>query len=137
MPFYSCTVPEGTLTDESKAALAAEIARIHAEINHVPPARVFVAFSEPPATSVFAGGEQRRLLVVSGWARRGHPQESTTRLALELASAAARISGVDEDHVMVVIEDSPASSAVEGGRALPEPGHEEEWLRQAEAEAGS
>jgi len=32
---------------------------------------------------------------------------------------------------MVVIEDSPASSAVEGGRVLPEPGHEEEWLRQA------
>jgi hypothetical protein len=25
----------------------------------------------------------------------------------------------------------PASSAVEGGRVLPEPGHEEEWLRQA------
>jgi hypothetical protein len=32
---------------------------------------------------------------------------------------------------MVVIEDSPASSAVEGGRVLPEPGHKEEWLRQA------
>jgi hypothetical protein len=59
------------------------------------------------------------------------PQESTTRLALELASAGARISGVDQGHVMVVIEDSPASSAVEGGRVLPEPGQEEEWLCQA------
>lgn len=130
MPFYTCTAAEGTLTTESKAALAAEIAKIHSEINHVPPTYVFVAISELPTSNVFAGGQQMKLLVISGWARRGHPQESTTRLALELASAGARISGVDEDHVMVVIEDGPASSAVEGGRVLPEPGHEEEWLRQ-------
>jgi phenylpyruvate tautomerase PptA (4-oxalocrotonate tautomerase family) len=131
MPFYTCTVAEGTLTTESKAILAAEIARIHSEINKVPPTYVFVAISELPASNVFAGGRQMKPLVVSGWARRGHPQESTTRLALELASAGARISGVDEDHVMVVIEDGPAGSAVEGGRVLPEPGHEEEWLRRA------
>jgi phenylpyruvate tautomerase PptA (4-oxalocrotonate tautomerase family) len=131
MPFYTCTAAEGTLTAESKAALAAEITEIHSKINGVPANYVFVAFSELPAENVFAGGKQGKLLVISGWARRGHPQESTTRLALELASAGARISGVDEGHVMVVIEDSPASSAVEGGRVLPEPGHEEEWLRQA------
>ena len=132
MPFYTCTAAEGTLTTESKAALATEISEIHSKINGVPATYVFVAFSELPTENVFAGGKQQQLLVISGWARRGHPQESTTRLALELASAGARISGVDEDHVMVVIEDSPASSAVEGGRVLPEPGHEEEWLRQAE-----
>jgi phenylpyruvate tautomerase PptA (4-oxalocrotonate tautomerase family) len=131
MPFYTCTAAEGSLTAESKAALAAEIADIHSKINGVPPTFVFVAFSELPAENVFAGGKQGKLLVISGWARRGHPQESTTRLALELASAGARISGVDKDHVMVVIEESPASSAVEGGRVLPEPGHEEKWLRQS------
>jgi hypothetical protein len=38
---------------------------------------------------------------------------------------------VDERHVIVVIQDSPARSAVEGGRVLPEPGQEKEWLRQA------
>jgi phenylpyruvate tautomerase PptA (4-oxalocrotonate tautomerase family) len=131
MPFYTCTAAEGTLTTESKAALAAEITEIHSKINGVPPAYVFVAFSELPTENVFTGGKQGTLLVISGWARRGHPQESTTGLALELAAAGARISGVDEDHVMVVIVDSPASSAVEGGRVLPEPGHEEQWLRQA------
>jgi phenylpyruvate tautomerase PptA (4-oxalocrotonate tautomerase family) len=72
-----------------------------------------------------------RPLIITGWARRGHPAEAVTRLALALASAAARISGVDERHIMVVIQDSPAQSAVEGGRVLPEPGQEEEWLRQA------
>ena len=132
MPIYTCTVAEGTLTAESKAALAAEITKIHAAINGVPPTYVNVIFAEMPPSDVFVGGEPGKPLIISGWARRGHPQEAVTRLATEVASAAARIAGMDERHVMVVIEDSPAQSAVEGGRVLPEPGHEAEWLRQVE-----
>lgn len=132
MPIYTCTVAEGTLTAETKAALAAEITKIHAAINGVPPTYVNVIFAEMPPSDVFVGGEPGKPLIISGWARRGHPQEAVTRLATEVASAAARIAGMDERHVMVVIEDSPAQSAVEGGRVLPEPGHEAEWLRQVE-----
>lgn len=133
MPVYTCTTAQGTLSGESKALLAAEITRIHADINHVPPAYVNVVFSESPADSVFVGGEPGAPLILTGWVRRGHPQEEATRLALELASAAARVSGVAESHVMVVLQDSPARSAVEGGRVLPEPGEEKEWLRASEA----
>ncbi|GAA3783202.1 MULTISPECIES: tautomerase family protein [Streptomyces] len=133
MPVYTCTAAQGTLTSGSKAALAAEITRIHVAINHVPPAYVNVVFSEPPPDSVFAGGEPGAPLIINGWVRRGHPQQEATRLALELSSAAARIAGVAEDHVMVVLQDGPARSAVEGGRVLPEPGQEKEWLaRQGE-----
>jgi len=131
MPIYTCTVTEGTLTWESKSALAAEITRIHAAVNQVPPTYVNVIFSEMPAGDVFVGGENGRPLIITGWARRGHPQEAVTRLATEVASAAARLSGLDERHVMVVIQDGPAQSAVEGGRVLPEPGQEAEWLRHA------
>jgi phenylpyruvate tautomerase PptA (4-oxalocrotonate tautomerase family) len=134
MPVYTCTAAQGTLTSESKASLAAEITRIHAAINHVPAAYVNVIFSEPPSESVFAGGVPGTPLIITGWARRGHPQEDTTRLALELSSAAVRVTGVEEEHVMVVIEDSPARSAVEGGQVLPEPGEEKAWLaRRGEA----
>ena len=130
MPIYTCTVAEGTLTGESKSALAAEITRIHAAINHVPPTYVNVIFSELPTGDVFVGGEPGKPLIITGWARRGHPQEAVTRLVVEVASAAARVSGLDERHIMVVIQDSPAQSAIEGGRVLPEPGQEAEWLRQ-------
>ena len=134
MPVYTCTAAQGTLTRESKASLAAEITRIHAAINHVPPAYVNVIFAEPPSEDVFAGGVPGTPLIITGWARRGHPQEGTTRLALELSAAAVHITGVAESHVMVVIQDSPARSAVEGGQVLPEPGEEKEWLaRRAEA----
>jgi phenylpyruvate tautomerase PptA (4-oxalocrotonate tautomerase family) len=95
---------------------------------------VTVIFSEPPQENVFAGGVPGTPLIITGWARRGHPHEDTTRLALELSLAAVRVTGVEENHVMVVIVDSPARSAVEGGRVLPEPGEEKAWLaRRGEA----
>ena len=131
MPVYTCTIAEGTLTSESKALLAAEIARIHAAVNKVPPTYVNVNFSELPAGDVFVGGEVGKPLILSGCARRGHPQEALTRLALELASAAARISGLDKRHVVVMIQDVPARSWVEAGMVLPEPGQEAQWLEQA------
>ncbi|MFG2375439.1 tautomerase [Streptomyces sp. NPDC048504] len=94
----------------------------------MPTAYVNVIFSEPPSESVFTSGVPGTPLIITGWARRGHPQQDTTRLALELSSTAVRVTGVEEDHVMVVIEDSPARSAVEGGQVLPEPGEEKAWL---------
>lgn len=63
-------------------------------------------------------------LIITGWARRGHPQKGATRLALELSAAAVRSTGVEESHVMVVIRNGPARNAVEGGQVLPEPGEE-------------
>ncbi|MCG7210553.1 tautomerase family protein [Streptomyces arenae] len=128
MPVYTCTAARGTLTSEVKARLAAEITRIHAAANHVPPAYVNVVFAELPADSVFAGGRPAAPLILTGWVRRGHPQDEATRLAVELSSALARVSGLDEDRTMVVLQDGPARSAVEGGRVLPEPGEEHEWL---------
>ncbi|MGQ4601056.1 tautomerase family protein [Nocardia sp. R6R-6] len=128
MPVYTCTTAQGTLIAEAKAALAAEITRIHAAANRVPPAYVNVVFSELPVDCVFVGGEPGAPLLISGWARQGHPQQMTTQLALKLSAAAAEISGVDQEHVLVVIQDSPARSAVEGGRVLPEPGAETQWL---------
>ncbi|MFJ4470843.1 tautomerase family protein [Streptomyces sp. NPDC089424] len=102
MPLYSCTTAQGTLTAEARAALAAEITRIHSAINRVPSSYVNVVFLELPKDSVFVGS----------------------------APGAARIADVDPSHVLVVIQDSPARSAVEDGRLLPEPGEEQEWLQQ-------
>ncbi|MDX2649124.1 tautomerase family protein [Streptomyces sp. PA03-1a] len=127
MPIYTCTTAQGTLEVATKGELAGEITRIHSEINHVPPAYVNVTFTELPPDSVYVGGEPGAPLLITGWARRGHPQEETTRLALELSAAASRVTGIAEGRVLVVIQDSPARSAVEGGHVLPDPGREQEW----------
>ena len=108
--------------------MAQEISRIHAEINHVPTTYVNVVFHELPADGIYTDGVPANPVLVNGWCRSGHPQDKTTRLATEIAAAVSRIANVPADRVMMVIQNSPASGAVEGGRVLPEPGQEEAWI---------
>jgi phenylpyruvate tautomerase PptA (4-oxalocrotonate tautomerase family) len=128
MPIYTCTVNDATLTAMTKKQLAGEIATIHSSINHVPSTYVNVVFQELPTDNVYTDGTQASPILVSGWVRQGHPEADTTRLAMEIASAVARITGADAKRVMVVMLSSPAHYAIEGGRVLPEPGEEQAWL---------
>jgi phenylpyruvate tautomerase PptA (4-oxalocrotonate tautomerase family) len=131
MPVYTCTTTTSTLTADVKGALAQEISRIHAEINHVPTTYVNVVFHELPAGGIYTDGVPANPVLVNGWVRSGHPADKTTRLATEIAAAVSRIANVDSDRVMMVIQSSPASGAVEGGRVLPEPGQEQAWIAGA------
>ena len=131
MPVYTCTTTASTLTADVKSALAQEISRIHAEINHVPSTYVNVVFHELPPGGIYTDGVPANPVLVNGWVRSGHPADETTRLATEIAAAVSRIANVDPDRVMMVIQNSPASGAVEGGRVLPEPGQEQAWIAGA------
>jgi phenylpyruvate tautomerase PptA (4-oxalocrotonate tautomerase family) len=131
MPVYTCTTTTATLTADIKSALAQEISRIHAEINHVPSTYVNVVFHELPADGIYADGVPANPVLVNGWVRSGHPADKTTRLATKIAAAVSRIANVKPDRVLMVIQNSPASGAVEGGRILPEPGQEQAWIAGA------
>jgi hypothetical protein len=61
-----------------------------------------------------------------GWPDRAYAE--TTRLAMEIATAVTRITAIPAERVLVVIQSSPARYAVEGGRVLPAPGHEQTWI---------
>jgi phenylpyruvate tautomerase PptA (4-oxalocrotonate tautomerase family) len=128
LPVYTCTTTEGKIDHDTKRELAAEITRIHAEINHVPTNYVNVVFHELPTGNIFTDSSPASPLLINGWARDGHPAEETTELAVDIARASSRITGLPEENVLVVIQSSPARFAVEGGRVLPEPGQEATWL---------
>ena len=131
MPIYTCTTTESTLSSDLKAALAAEVGRIHSEINHVPSTYVNVVFHELPADALYTDARPAAPVLMNGWVRAGHPEDETTRLATEIAGAITRITGVPEERVLVVFQSSPARFAVEGGRVLPEPGEEQAWISQS------
>ncbi len=128
MPVYTCTTTQSTLTSDVKAALAAEVGRIHSEINHVPSIYVNVVFNELPADAVYTDGRPAAPVLMNGWVRAGHPEDETTRLAIEIAHAITRIADVPAERVLVVFQTSPARFAVEAGRVLPEPGQEQMWI---------
>nr|WP_090345879.1 hypothetical protein [Mycolicibacterium malmesburyense]CRL78461.1 tautomerase [Mycolicibacterium malmesburyense] len=69
-----------------------------------------------------------RPLIINGWVRSGHPDDETSRLVAEIADAATRITGIPAARVLVIIGNSPARFAIEGGRVLPDPGQEQAWL---------
>jgi phenylpyruvate tautomerase PptA (4-oxalocrotonate tautomerase family) len=127
MPVYTCTTTESTLTADVMGALAQEIGRIHQEINNVPSTYVNVVFHELPTGGIYTDGVPADPVLVNGWVRSGHPEDKTARLATEVAAAVSRIANVPAERVMMVIQNSPARFAIEGGRTLPEPGEEAAW----------
>ena len=70
-------------------------------------------------------------VLINGWVRTGHPEAERTELVTQIAAAASRVTDIPADRVLVVIQDSPAQFAVEGGRVLPKPGEEQAWLAQS------
>jgi phenylpyruvate tautomerase PptA (4-oxalocrotonate tautomerase family) len=130
MPVYTCTITEGTLSAAAKSKFAAEVTRIHSAVNHVSSAYVNVVFNELAAENAYTDGRPARPLIVNGWVRTGHPDDETGRLVAEIADSATRVTGVPAERVLVVIQNSPARFAIEGGRVLPEPGQEQAWLAE-------
>ena len=57
MPFYSCNVPAGSLTDSKKDDLAKDITRIHVEVTGGRPDLVHVFYNELAAADSYTAGE--------------------------------------------------------------------------------
>lgn len=128
MPVYTCTTAVSELTAPVKAALAAEITRIHSRVNDVPSTYINVVFDELAVDNLYTDARPGRPLIIRGWVRTGHPDDRTAELVRAVAAAATAVTGIPADRVLVIIENSPARFAMEGGRVLPEPGQEQAWL---------
>jgi phenylpyruvate tautomerase PptA (4-oxalocrotonate tautomerase family) len=131
MPIYTCITTAKTLADDTKAAVAAEITKIHSSITGAPSSFVHVVFQELPATNVFTDATPSQPLLITGVIRAGRADTDKMRLAADISSSSSRIAGIPEERILVNIADRPARFAVEGGRVMPEPGAEDDWLEGA------
>ena len=131
MPLYTCITTTKTLADDTKAALAAEITKVHSSITGAPSAFVHVIFQELPATNVFTDSSPSRPLLISGVIRAGRADTDKMRLAADISSRSSRIASIPEARIRVNIADRPARFVVEDGRIMPEPGAEDDWLAGA------
>ncbi|MER5786923.1 tautomerase family protein [Streptomyces sp. NPDC001980] len=130
MPVYSVTTTRGLLPDEQKADLAAEITKLHSSVTGAPSSFVHVVFTELPEANVFTDSAPSRPLLIHGMTRAGRPDAEKVQLAKSISTATSEVTGVPESRILVIITDSPARFAVEGGRVLPEPGDEDDWLNE-------
>ena len=128
MPLYQCALIEDTTTENQRARIAADITRIHCDVTGAPPSFVHAFFREVPDGKLPEG---KAAFLVCG-IRAGRSESDKARLISELRAAVAGQLDRREDEVLTVAAEFPASWGMEGGRILPEPGEEAEWLKAGE-----
>jgi phenylpyruvate tautomerase PptA (4-oxalocrotonate tautomerase family) len=130
MPTYRCTVPQGLLDTERKAALAREITRIHNAVTGAATFFAQVVFDEVPTGNYFIGGAalSGEQIFVNGQIRAGRSDPDLKRLLAELVEGVAKATMLPRRAVWVYVTELPARRMAEYGHVLPEPGDEPTWL---------
>ncbi|NMH98538.1 tautomerase family protein [Pseudonocardia acidicola] len=128
MPFYQCTTRAGLLTGEQKARLAREITRIHCATTGAPESFVTMSYNEVSPADLFVAGEPSSASRITGLIRAGRPESVTLQLLTGISRAWSAVTGRPENDVAVFLQEIEAQHVMEGGRVLPRPGGEQEWL---------
>lgn len=125
MPLYLCNAVKGTISDEAKAKIAADVTDIHCDVTDAPPTFVHVFFFEEAPQQPLNG----KSVFLFGTIRSGRTPDQKASLAERMAQSIHRHADVPASEIMVQTSDVPASWVMEGGDVLPEPGEEADWLR--------
>lgn len=121
MPLYTVSTRE-SLPTETKQKIVDAITEQHCMITEAIPEFVQVFFSEGVPLN------KKVDLHLFGSIRSGRTEETKSRMNVAFRHALAQILGSEANRLQCVLSDVPASWVMEGGKILPEPGQEEEWL---------
>lgn len=121
MPVYNVSVRK-SLQSELKSAIANSITDVHCGVTGAPPEFVTVVFSEGIPT------KDSQAYVV-GSVRDGRTKAMNAELKSSVVKSLAEHLELETNEVQVVFSEIPARWVMEGGRILPGPGEEAEWLK--------
>jgi phenylpyruvate tautomerase PptA (4-oxalocrotonate tautomerase family) len=130
MPIYQCWSPEELLTSSAKAAVAAEVTRIHCESTGAPASFVNVLFHQIDVGDCFVAGEVQARSYISGVIRHGRNLDTRQHMLRELSRMWTDLTGQPEAELIVVLHEIDPANSVEAGLIVPEPGHEQEWIEE-------
>jgi phenylpyruvate tautomerase PptA (4-oxalocrotonate tautomerase family) len=122
MPLYRCTCPEGRLTDAQRERIAVAFTDIHCELTGAPRTFVHAQFHHRAARPGHPEFE------LHAGIRAGRDDVLARRLISRCIEAVAQIANLPSDQIAMRTSSTPASWILEGGRVLPEPGEEDDWL---------
>lgn len=129
MPLYRVMTDKGLLDDDSRLAFARDVTDVHCDITGAPREFVHVLYSDAGTGELDTGTSA----FVFGSIRSGRTDDQKAEMATRLADALASRADVDSQTVSVLTADIPADWTMEGGRLLPEPGAEDDWLAAGRA----
>lgn len=129
MPLYRCQYPEGALDDGQRAALAVAFTDIHCDLTGAPRTFVHVQFHPRQPRAGQAPFE------LHAGIRAGRDRELAQAIVDRCTAAVRAVAEVAPEAIAMRTSSTPASWILEGGRVLPEPGEEDDWLAGAAASA--
>ena len=129
MPMYQCMTPAGTVPDAVRPQIAKEITRCHVEATNAPPSFVHVIILDtPPGVHYTAGELDTHTTLISGTIRAGRSLAVRQNLMKAISQSWSRLTGQPEEHLLINITEVEASTVMEVGLILPEPGEEATWF---------
>jgi hypothetical protein len=72
---------------------------------------------------------------VAGYIRAGRPDQTRERWLQMIHSCLVRLAGIPPGKIKITLFDVPARWIMQGGRMMPEIGHDQEWLAQGKEKA--
>ena len=119
MPLYKIATQEGSLSAESRAALATEITDFHCQMAGLDKAFVKTIFDTFPVGDGFVGGRAAAAVILTVLIRDGRSMEYKGKMLQQLWSMLQRATGAADTQMLVAIEEAPASNAMEMGQIMP------------------
>jgi phenylpyruvate tautomerase PptA (4-oxalocrotonate tautomerase family) len=122
VPLDKITTPAGLLSSEAKAAVAAEISEFHSQMSGLDEAYTKIIFDSFLPDDGFIGREAGPAVILTVKVRAGRPADYRTELLFGLKSILQRATGAQDVDMLLALEETPASNAIEMGELMPEIG---------------
>ena len=129
MPTYVCSVPQNSVNDRQKEAIAEAISRIHSEETGAPNFFCQIVIEEKKPTDRFLGPARASGQIwIRGDIRGGRTEAQRTRMELRMMEEVSRVTGVTTEEIWVYLCNLAPTDMLEYGHVLPIPGEERAWF---------
>jgi phenylpyruvate tautomerase PptA (4-oxalocrotonate tautomerase family) len=122
MPLYKITTPEGLLSSDAKATLAAEITEFHSRMSGLDESYTKIVFNSFRPGDGFIGREAGPAVILTVKVRAGRPGDYRKKLLFGLKSMLRRATDAADAQMLPAFEETPASNAIQMGELMPEIG---------------
>ena len=129
MPIYQCITPAGTVPEAVRPQIAKEITRLHVEATNAPPSFVHVIVLDvPPGVHYTAGEPDTHTTLINCTIRAGRSLSVRQNLMKAISHSWSSLTGQPEEQLLLNITEVDASTVMEAGLILPQPGEEAAWF---------
>jgi phenylpyruvate tautomerase PptA (4-oxalocrotonate tautomerase family) len=120
------------VSDAVRPQIAKEITRLRVEATNAPPS--FVHVDVPPGVHYTAGQPDTHTTLINGTIRAGRSLSVRQNLMKAISQSWSRLTGQPEEQLLINITEVDASTVMEAGLILPQPGEEAAWFERNRAQ---